>query len=73
MSSSTQALMSALAANRAKFFELVAAVEKQADCHVDEVILTGLLDSEHDGKTKLTKGEANALLFACTSIKRKRS
>lgn len=61
----THAIISAVAANRTRFFELIAALEKATGCNVSEEILTGTIDSQYDGRERLTKKEAQAVIFAC--------
>lgn len=65
----THSLLSAIAENRTKFFELIEALEKQTGCNIDEHELEGRIDSEYDGRERLTKAEAAALLFDCATKK----
>ena len=62
MSSITE-LMSALAANRKRWFELIDSVEQDASCSVDETELEAAIDSDYSGRDKLTAEEANNLLM----------
>ena len=60
----TQELLSALAANRKQFFELVEAVERQSCCLIDESALAATIDAKHAGQDSLSTEEAFCLLLA---------
>jgi hypothetical protein len=60
---STAELMSALAANRKQFFDLLEALERECSCTIDEMELQAALDSKFDGRTTLTTEEARELLM----------
>lgn len=66
---STTELLSALAANRKQFFDLVEAVERQADCDIDEPQLQGEIDANYAGRERLTRDEANDLLMKASRPK----
>lgn len=57
-------IMSAIASNRKRFYELVAELEQACNCCVDEERLTGVIDSDFDGREELTIEEAHGILLA---------
>lgn len=60
---STADLLSAVAANRKQFFELVEAIERECSCTIDDMELQAALDSQYDGRMTLTTEEARSLLM----------
>lgn len=55
--------MSAVAANRKQFFDLVNALEKQGNCEIDELELQAEIDGTHQGKVSLTDAETRDVLL----------
>lgn len=58
-----QEILSALAANRKTYFELVASLERVTSCNIDEMQLTAIIDAEFPARDKLTRVESRALLL----------
>ena len=56
-------IISALAANRKAYFELVAALERDAQCAIDCIDLAGIIDSKYPGRARLTNEEAQDVLM----------
>jgi hypothetical protein len=57
-------LLSALTANRKRFFELVETLERESSCTIDVVRLQGLIDAHFSGRDSLRTPEARELLMA---------
>lgn len=62
MGAATQ-ILSAVAANRKQFFDLVSELEKHAACDIDELELQAEIDSACAGRASLTEGEAQSVLM----------
>lgn len=62
----TTDLISALAANRKQFFDLVEAIERESSCVIDTIVLEGKLDSDYAGRVRLSNDEATCLLLLVT-------
>lgn len=57
------ALMSAIAANRKQFFDLVEAVENQTGGKIDETELQATIDAEFAGCDSISDEQAESLLM----------
>lgn len=67
--SNITSLLSAVAANRKAFFELVTALEQAAQCSIDEDALIEVIDADFDSRDTLTLEEAKTILM---NVARKR-
>lgn len=67
--SEVTALLSALAANRKAFFDLVEIAEQQLGCDIDELVLQTEIDEHYSGRDKLTDDEARDLLMKVSRVR----
>jgi len=56
-------VLSAIAANRKAFFDLVARAEQLGSCEIDELQLQALIDGEYSGRETLTDEEVRDVLM----------
>ncbi len=67
------ACVSAIAANRKKFFDLVSAIEREGSCSIDVRQLEQEIDGHYDGRERLTAEEVRAILSKCARYIKPRS
>jgi hypothetical protein len=56
-------VISAIAANRKGFFDLVERAEQLGSCDIDEVRLQALIDSDYSGREILTDAEVQQIIM----------